>query len=214
MSRGRILRRAAFAAFIAALLAGPGAAFAPSTMRWAAWVACPAGTAPMTDEYAAAHRADETDGRFWCVAPDGVARDRTMAAIGGLWLLYFMGTAVLLSIFAMRGAAQDGAKPRPAPAPPRPVAGNVEAEARALLANEQKIQAIRIVREATGMGLKEAKDWVEALPSRAPGTAFAASPAALPGPVERLADLKQMLDTGLITPEDYEAKKSEILAGL
>ena len=30
----------------------------------------------------------------------------------------------------------------------------------------------------------------------------------------RLADLKEMLDNGLITPDDYEDKKREILQGL
>lgn len=34
------------------------------------------------------------------------------------------------------------------------------------------------------------------------------------GPAERLAQLKQLRDQGLITAADYEAKKAEILAGL
>lgn len=33
-------------------------------------------------------------------------------------------------------------------------------------------------------------------------------------PADRLSILKQMLDQGLISPEDYEAKKAEILSGL
>ena len=36
-----------------------------------------------------------------------------------------------------------------------------QAEARALMRQDMKIAAIKLVREATGMGLKEAKDYVE-----------------------------------------------------
>jgi hypothetical protein len=32
--------------------------------------------------------------------------------------------------------------------------------------------------------------------------------------VDRLAELKRMFDAGLITTEEFEAKKAEILAGL
>jgi hypothetical protein len=39
----------------------------------------------------------------------------------------------------------------------------LQAQARALLADGNKIEAIKLVREATGMGLKEAKDLVERL---------------------------------------------------
>ena len=38
------------------------------------------------------------------------------------------------------------------------------AEVRALAASDQKIQAIKLYRERTGVGLKEAKDAVEAMP--------------------------------------------------
>jgi ribosomal protein L7/L12 len=49
-------------------------------------------------------------------------------------------------------------------AAPAPVGGSqVEAEARRLLAAGNKIEAIKRVRELTGMGLKEAKDYVESL---------------------------------------------------
>lgn len=40
---------------------------------------------------------------------------------------------------------------------------NVEQEVRHLLSQRQKIEAIKLVREATGWGLREAKDYVEAL---------------------------------------------------
>jgi ribosomal protein L7/L12 len=40
---------------------------------------------------------------------------------------------------------------------------HLEREVRILLADKHKIEAIRRVRELTGMGLKQAKDYVEAL---------------------------------------------------
>src|SRR6185295_4582144 len=48
------------------------------------------------------------------------------------------------------------------------VAADVEHEARAILARGNKIEAIKRVRELTGLGLKEAKDYVEALPAGPP----------------------------------------------
>lgn len=69
----------------------------------------------------------------------------------------------------LSGPPRTAARPRMAPASPRPAqnhggggldpAARMEIEA-ALNAN-QKIEAIKLLREATGMGLKEAKDAVE-----------------------------------------------------
>jgi ribosomal protein L7/L12 len=76
----------------------------------------------------------------------------------------------------------DGDSTLPVAPPVAPQAhsiGEAElAEVRALLARDNKIEAIKRVRELTGLGLKEAKDFVDALPSAGP-TAFpaAASPA-------------------------------------
>jgi ribosomal protein L7/L12 len=56
----------------------------------------------------------------------------------------------------------------PAAPPVHTSTADVEDELRALLARGQKIEAIKRVREATGLGLKEAKDYVEALAAGAP----------------------------------------------
>ncbi|HSU14178.1 ribosomal protein L7/L12 [Longimicrobium sp.] len=215
MSRGRVLLNAAVAAFVAVMLAGPGAAVFPSTMRWAAWAACPSGTTPAPKRFREPYnRPGETQVAFLCVAPDGSARDRTLAAMGGLWAMYFMGGCVLLSLLSLRGGSRSAdAAPRSVLSA-RPVPAEVEAQAREMMEHEQKITAIRIVRDATGMGLKEAKEWVEALPHRpaspmSPSRAMESNP-----PVARLAELKRMLDAGLITQAEYDAKKGEILAGL
>jgi len=222
MSRGSMLLRAGFAAFIAVMLAGPGAAVFPSTLRWASWVACPKGTAPTPRTFQASyHRPGEHGVAFYCVSPGGGEHERTLAAMGGLWLMYFTGLTVLFSLLALRGgSAATASRTSSGSAPaPRDVPADVEARARELVARDQKIHAIKLVREATGMGLKEAKDWVEALPHRPPRAATFAPPtagaaAAHPGAAERLSELKRMLDAGLITAADYEAKKGEILAEL
>ncbi len=49
---------------------------------------------------------------------------------------------------------------------PLPPAARVDEEIRAILASGRKIEAIRRLREETGMGLKEAKDYVDALQTR------------------------------------------------
>ncbi len=56
--------------------------------------------------------------------------------------------------------------------PPAPEPGSLEADILALVQGQQKIQAIKLYREKAGVGLKEAKDFVEALAAKygiAPG---------------------------------------------
>ncbi|MDZ4720072.1 MAG: ribosomal protein L7/L12 [Roseiflexaceae bacterium] len=48
-------------------------------------------------------------------------------------------------------------------APSPGISDDLHDQIRALLAKNQKIEAIKLVRQHTGMGLKEAKDYVEAL---------------------------------------------------
>ncbi|HYH82515.1 MAG TPA: ribosomal protein L7/L12 [Longimicrobium sp.] len=210
MSRGKVLLMAGVAAFVATMAAGSGGAVFPSTLRWAAWIACPAGTAPKP-------QSPVREGGFHCVGPGGEVRDRTLPAMGGLWLMYFMATSVVLSLLAARGLVPDPSGMRLTQGePPRPAPTAVETAAREPMAEDQTIQAIAFVREMTGMGLKEATDWVEAMPHRAPAVeGVTAAPASSPvsfGREERLAELKRMADVGLITAADYEARKAEILA--
>lgn len=226
MSRGKVLAMAGAAAFIAAMLAGPGAAIFPSTLRWAGWIACPSGTTPTPRTFRSSYRApghteESTNVVFYCVAPDGTEHDRTPAAMGGLFLMYFVGTFTLVALLNARSSSSSSTfstSRRSAAAPTRPVAATVETQARELMAQDQKIHAIKIVRDSTGMGLKEAKDWVEALQHRAPSAASSASSPTAGrtgiGAVDRLAELKRMYDTGLITLDEFEAKKAQILAEL
>ncbi|MBI5053105.1 MAG: SHOCT domain-containing protein [Chloroflexi bacterium] len=69
------------------------------------------------------------------------------------------------------------------------------------------------------MGLKEAMEYVEQIGRRGvvriteEGTSASAG-AKNESQVTKLRELKQMLDEGLITSEDYEAKKREILSDM
>jgi len=54
----------------------------------------------------------------------------------------------------------DSAPPAPATVPEP---GSLEAEILGLMQGQQKIEAIKLYRQRTGVGLKEAKDFVEAL---------------------------------------------------
>jgi hypothetical protein len=87
--------------------------------------------------------------------------------------------ALLLIAFRRRGGARDLiAPPRggdpltptlPVPLPPWPRTGapigelpeEIERQVRALIAAGEKLEAIKLVRAATGLGLSEAKDLVE-----------------------------------------------------
>jgi ribosomal protein L7/L12 len=83
--------------------------------------------------------------------------------------------------------------PRAAPVRLDPAA---ERELRELLARGQKIDAVKRARELAGLGLKEAKDYVESLPP-AP-TGISAEPAAATRPDEREAEreARALLDSG------------------
>ena len=73
---------------------------------------------------------------------------------------FFAGliAGVILTLL-VRGASSS--RTRPPPTPMVPLTGHLEDDVRALLEAGQKIEAIKLVRERTGCGLKEAKDHVE-----------------------------------------------------
>jgi hypothetical protein len=60
--------------------------------------------------------------------------------------------------------ADSDAASTPPPAAPDP--GSLEADVLALMQGQKKIEAIKLCRERTGVGLKEAKDFVEALAAK------------------------------------------------
>lgn len=90
-------------------------------------------------------------------------------------VLFLFGLAMLGLGFVLgrsgRGQRDLLCPPQAMPAPPRPAAAPVglEDEIRAYLTQGNKIMAIKHAREVTGLGLKEAKDFVEAIEARSQG---------------------------------------------
>lgn len=97
-----------------------------------------------------------------------------------LWAIILLGLGCLgflLLLFRRRGPRDLTEAPRtlasrPAPTPqfdlpplpnPEGIPPEIVAELRAMIARNQKIHAIKRVRELTGCGLAEAKDWVDRL---------------------------------------------------
>lgn len=64
--------------------------------------------------------------------------------------------------WALRSAGGQPATPAP-PAAGYDMSGSVSAEVRQLARDGKKIQAIKVLREQTGLGLKESKDIVDRL---------------------------------------------------
>lgn len=79
---------------------------------------------------------------------------------------------------AARGSGGDVAiaQSRDAGATAPQALAEAEREVRELAAGGRKIEAIRRVRELTGVGLKEAKDWVDRLPDAPPLASLMAQP--------------------------------------
>ena len=76
-------------------------------------------------------------------------------------VILVVGGLVILLGRSRSGKVHDPLEDAGAALPTR--SAEIEAQARALLADGNKIEAIKLVREATGLGLKEAKDFVERL---------------------------------------------------
>jgi ribosomal protein L7/L12 len=60
--------------------------------------------------------------------------------------------------------------------PPVAIGDDIDAEIQGLVAQGKKIHAIKLVRELTGLGLKESKDYVDRLPNMPPLAEFVANP--------------------------------------
>jgi ribosomal protein L7/L12 len=85
------------------------------------------------------------------------------------------------------------------PAPSAQLGGDASTEVQMLLAQGKKIEAIKRVRELTGLGLKEAKDYVDALqqesaPPALPATATSDAPMA--GAAEFEQEARELLAQG------------------
>ena len=91
--------------------------------------------------------------------------DSTTLIIIAIVLLVVVGAVLLMRRLSWGSSPGYIQLPRAAPPSAMPSLGpDGDRDVRLLLASGQKIQAIKLVRELTGIGLKEAKDYVESLP--------------------------------------------------
>jgi large subunit ribosomal protein L7/L12 len=82
--------------------------------------------------------------------------------------IFFVVWSVLLYRIGVRvgRASRDDTELSGPPAKPVPLPGDMRAAVEAELAAGRKIEAIKLLREATGLGLKDAKEAVEAMEQR------------------------------------------------
>lgn len=211
-SISRIVATAVIAGFFALMLAGPGSLIVPATLKLTSPLVCPAGSGIGYKRVRYAYqRPGESSLEVNCVRDDGTrASDdifgKAFLALSGIYFLILFITLLLLSLF------RTPKEPAPAGGPPPSLSGSALDDVSMLARAGRKIEAIKRVRELTGCGLKEAKDYVESLDRFGSAPARESSIHTADDPAEKLIKLKEMLDAGLITPEDYEAKKAEILS--
>jgi ribosomal protein L7/L12 len=122
----------------------------------------------------------------------------TLAAIALVALLLIGTTAVLLrrrqdSSFGRMPLSLDDP---PARGPSIALSGADLAEISSIVAGGNKIEAIKRVRERTGMGLKEAKDYVEALPAGGPLPVLPSRSSTPPADATSMADVHALAQQG------------------
>ena len=211
-SKWRVLIPALIAGFFAIMCAGPGILILPASARLTERIVCPQGA---NIEYRRVrysyHRPGESTLEINCVDQSGKrSEDVAGPVILTLFGIYFVPFFVLLLFLTLTAAART----TPPEQLPR-LEQEAEREVRDLLTQGRKIDAIRRVRELTRADLKQAKDYVDSLSNVSPLLSLPRSesePDAAEHSVKRLKTLKEMMDAGLITEQEYEAKKGEILS--
>ena len=209
------------AGFVAIMLAGPGtliiSLIAPDFLRVTEKVVCPQGKGQILWRDNSYGSTRSTEMLMYCLDAEGVRSKETVTlpAIGLLFGVYFVVLAPL-SLFLL---SHQGLGTLAGTTAMRPAGALIDSQVRDLIARGQTVEAIRLVREATGVGLTEAKVYVARL-GRAEVARFTDEGKAVTtganaeGQVAKLRELKQMLEEGLITPAEYETKKREILSEL
>lgn len=86
-----------------------------------------------------------------------------VVVVGGLVLLGVVGAMIVVVVQNRRMGEPVQYQPEPPRPAPAPLTGDLEFDVRELVARGNKIGAIKLVREHTGLGLKEAMEYVEGL---------------------------------------------------
>ena len=84
------------------------------------------------------------------------------------WAIFSLVFGIGVLVGRMTGGRREGPR-RMAGPPPRQLTSDAESQVRALLSQRKKIRAIKAYRLSTGVGLKDAKEAVEAIQERMKG---------------------------------------------
>ncbi len=200
-----------------AFLLGAASLAEPRLLELSGWLVCPAGTQAAVELIPQGDASNDYAIDLACVGDGMRLEDRADWAMWALSGLYWAGLTVLLFVGFLWFTSRPS-KTMPTVDADILTRRGIDAEVAADLARGRKINAIKRVRDISGLGLKEAKAYVESLvkhPYAAePLPAQQEAPPPTDDPVQRLQQLKAMLDEGLITADEYEAKKAEILGRL
>lgn len=182
------------------MIAGIGTAIWPPVSSWAAPFLCSGTVDVQSDHYSTSSGGSGVSRHILCLSgagKDTAADEITFSAIGVAGLLYAAIAFVLMLVFAaprLRRRAE-------ARAPVMDFGGGISARG---IASPAELQAILgQVSEALERGGADIHVRNIVIDGDEGGD-----------PAERLARLRQLHDSGLISDADYEAKKAEILSGL
>jgi hypothetical protein len=182
-------------------IAGIGTAMWPPVSAWAAPLACSGTVDVQSDHYTTPSGGSGVSRHILCISGAGKDESRdeiTFTAIGIAGLVYAAIAFVLLMIFAAPRMRRGAAEARLSAVN---FGGGITARG---VASPAELQAILgQVSEALQRGQAD----IEVHNITIDGADGA-------NPGQRLANLKQLHDAGLISDEDYEGKKAEILSGL
>jgi hypothetical protein len=204
----RILVPVLFAALSAIMCAGPGSLAAPASLKWFEPLICPGGQR-ITHEYVATAGNTSVPLAQAVHCEDGaglrsVATERALGLMFGSYFALFLLPALMIGLTAQFG-------PRGRRGAPRPLGWEAEQQVRALLAAGKQAEAARLVRAKSGATPKWAREYLDVLAHKPEAEPAPKPEPPAPTPLDKLTQLKKMLDTGLITAKDYEAKKTDIL---
>jgi hypothetical protein len=208
-SKSRFLLSAFVSLFLALISAGPGTLIllvaAPGSVNLLGKVVCPAPSRMEARWVRYIYsKPGESNLEVVCVGGgiDNISesRPRWFLKLIGFYFVLFLLPLLYVSVTSRVVPRRTGR--------PIVVTPDMEVEVRGLLAEGRKTEAVRLVRKLADTDLKSASDSVEAL-SVGSGQTLAARPF-----LERLKEVREMLDAGLITEQEYETKKDEILSEL
>ncbi|MCC7362004.1 MAG: hypothetical protein IT317_21145 [Anaerolineales bacterium] len=204
----RIVVPVLLAAMGAFLCAGPGSLAVPSTLRLIENFACPRGAHAALPTVAPDPAAQMQT--VYCVGEAGAPQEATLAFFGAGASFYFL--LLLVPLLALGLTVRfSGA---PGSISPRPLSRDAETELKRLIVEGRQLEAIKMVQRRLGTSRRWARDYVAELAKQPIETAPAGARAASVTVVERLKQLKELLESQLISEEEYEAKRFDILEAL